>query len=120
MNCQFSHLFVGFGKRTDLESSSKAEDTIVCLLLGKTLEGKENSLGLFGDQIIGSAQYNNISKKLFLFLPYHETQLVPSQSPQTMLGRYPYLKPSFLYPAAFPYQLARGVNTFLSHGRLTM
>jgi hypothetical protein len=40
--------------RAHLESSSKTEDTVVGLLLGKTLEGQEDLLGLFGDQIIGS------------------------------------------------------------------
>ena len=45
-----------------LESSSEAVDTVVCLLLRKTFEGEENSLGFFGDQIIGSAKRRSLAK----------------------------------------------------------
>lgn len=41
-----------------LESSTQTEDTVVGFLRGKTLESKEDSLGLFGDQIICPAQQN--------------------------------------------------------------
>jgi hypothetical protein len=57
-----------------LESSSKSVDTIVCLLRWKTLECEEDSLGLFGDQVIGSviinisAQLEKCPKKLATML----------------------------------------------------
>src|ERR1039457_6595817 len=56
-------------------------------------------------------KYNNIC---------HSDQLISSQSLPPVYRRYPYLKPSFLYPAALAYQLAIGVIILLSHGRFTM
>lgn len=41
--------------QTYLDSSSETEDTVVCLLLRKTFEGEQDILGLFRNQIIGSA-----------------------------------------------------------------
>jgi hypothetical protein len=42
--------------QTYLDSSSKTEDAIVCLLLWKTLEREQDGLGFFGDQIISPAR----------------------------------------------------------------
>lgn len=58
-----------------LESSSQTEDTVVGLLGGKTLEGKENSLGLFRDQIIGSAHSDVLAKALLGTLHTSQIQL---------------------------------------------
>lgn len=45
---------------------------------------------------------------------------VPLTGPIQLFSSFPYLRPSFLYPAASVYQLARGVIQRLSQGRLMM
>jgi hypothetical protein len=46
----------GFVEGGYLECAAETEDTVVGLLRREALEGCEDSLGLFGDQIIGSVQ----------------------------------------------------------------
>jgi hypothetical protein len=53
-NCPYWPQYAIAYSQTYLDSPSKAEDAVVCFLLRKTLECKQDSLGLFGDQIIGS------------------------------------------------------------------
>lgn len=110
-----------------LESSSQTEDAVVCLLGRKTLEGKQDSLGLFGDQIIGPANESIISRA-----PLQTQELIwrkdrsrrewQSQSVALQAAcleeNQSYLKPSCLYPAALPYQLAIGIINLFSQGRL--
>jgi hypothetical protein len=62
-----------------LKSSSKAVDTVVCLLLRKTLQSKEDSLGLFGDQIIGPVAYSISAqfRKAFIYIS-KRLQFVPT------------------------------------------
>lgn len=102
---------------THLECSPHTENTVVGLLWRKALQGKENGLGLFRDQIIGPAQ-GHVSE-----LPmYPNCSFVPSSNPLSCLRQLlrvqSYLRPSFLYPAASVYQLERGINHLFSHGRL--
>jgi hypothetical protein len=88
--------------------------------LWKTLEGEENGLGLFGDQIIGSIT-GNISAQLHLKTQTsRDAPLNPPHSLVPARWRCPYFNPSFLYPAALAYQLANGITIFLSHGRFTI
>jgi hypothetical protein len=69
-----------------LNSSSKTEDTVVGLLLGKTLQSKENLLGLFGDQIIGPTTHKQISTALSPSRPCGRDQLTLSQWSQMALS----------------------------------
>lgn len=93
---------------THLDSPAKTENTIVRLLGGKTLEGEKNSLGLLGNQIIGSVV--QISAQI-PSTPAPSPRLIP----QSLLVKDAYLNPSCLYPAALQYQLAIGVIILRSH-----
>lgn len=43
-------------RQTALHGASHAENPVVSLLLGESLEGELDGLGLFGDQVIGSGR----------------------------------------------------------------
>lgn len=86
---------LSFVSSTNLESSSEAENTVVGLLLREALEGKENGLGLLGDQIIGSA--DTVDQHLFHL--YTQIALPSIDSVEWRAGvasGCAYLKPSFL------------------------
>jgi hypothetical protein len=51
--------------QTYLDSSSKTEDPVVCLLLRKTFKGEKDSLGLLGDQVIGSIMNQSSAQILY-------------------------------------------------------
>lgn len=45
----------------DLEGAAHAEYTVVGLLGWETLEGEEDNVGLFGDEIVGSVGQDMVS-----------------------------------------------------------
>jgi hypothetical protein len=100
-----------------LERSPQAVDTVVGFLWWETLEGEENSLGLFGDQVIGSLTPSISAQARKNPHTTREGDLNQSQLLSPVRWRGAYLKPSFLYPAALAYQLANGIIHRLSHGR---
>lgn len=114
------HQYASLCAKTYLEGSSKTEDTVVCLLLRKTLEGKQDSLGLFGDQVIGSVIVQSSAELIQRAKSIERLIAIAEKCRRRCPGVCSYLNPSFLYPAALQYQLANGVIHLFSQGRFTM